>query len=82
MLHYITKNLLYTNVKSFPFMIFFMLSLEDWQLKFVDPASLAALDKHPGVRPIGIGEVCLQPLSKVVLYIIQNDVLQATSPLQ
>jgi len=59
-----------------------MLSLEDWQLKFVDPASLAALDKHPGVRPIGIGEVCLQPLSKVVLYIIQNDVLQATSPLQ
>ena len=36
---------------------------------------LVALDKHPGVRPIGIGEVCRRLLSKAVLCIIRNDVL-------
>ena len=57
---------------------------------FVDSAGLAAftacrliaLDKHLGVRPIGIGEVCRRLLSKEVLCIIRNDVLQAASPLR
>ena len=56
----------------------------------VDPASLSAftacchiaLDKHPGVRPIGVGEVCRRLLSRAVLCVIRNDLLQAAGPLQ
>ena len=43
---------------------------------------LIALDTHPGVRPIGVGEVCWRLLSKVILCVVQNDVLQAVGPLQ
>ena len=56
----------------------------------VDPASLSAftacrliaLDKHPGVRPIGVGKVCRRLLSRAVLCVIRNDVLQAAGLLQ
>jgi len=58
--------------------------------EFVDPASLAAftachfiaLDKHPGVRSIGIGKVGQWILSKAVLCMIRNNVLQVADPLQ
>ena len=43
---------------------------------------LIALDKHPGVRPIGVGEVCRRLLARAVLCVIRNDVLQAAGPLQ
>ena len=43
---------------------------------------LIALDKCPGVRPIVIGEVCRQLISKAVLVIVRDDVLQAAGPLQ
>ena len=54
---------------------------------FIDPTCLdacclIALDKHPGVQPIGVGEVCRRLLSKTVLSVIRNDVLQAAGPLQ
>ena len=57
---------------------------------FIDPACLEAfiacrliaLDKHPGVRPIGVGEVCRRLLSKAILFVIRNDVLRAAGPLQ
>ena len=42
---------------------------------------LIALDKHPGVRPTGVGEVFQRLLSRAVLCVIRNDVLQAASPL-
>ena len=56
----------------------------------VDPAGLAAftagrliaLNKNPGVRPIGIGEVCRRLIAKAVLCIGKNDVLQVAGPLQ
>ena len=57
---------------------------------FVDPVCLSAftacrliaLDKSPGVRPIGIGEVCQRLIAKAVLVIVRDDVLQAAGPLQ
>jgi len=46
---------------------------------FVDPASLSAftasrliaLDKQPGVRPIGVGEICRMLLSRAVLCVVR-----------
>jgi len=66
-----------------------LLLLGCW-LSLVDPACLSAfiacrliaLNKHPGVRPIGVGKVCRRLLSRAVLFIIRNDVLQAAGPLQ
>ena len=51
---------------------------------FVDPVGLQALtscrlialDKHPGVRPIGIGEVARRIIDKAILSIVKDDVLK------
>ena len=56
----------------------------------VDPASLQAyvacrlvpLDKKPGVRPIGIGEIVRRILGKAILYVLGPAVQQATGSLQ
>ena len=44
--------------------------------------SVIALDKDPGVRPIGIGEVCRRLIGKAVLTVIKSDILEVTSCLQ
>ena len=57
---------------------------------FVDPAGLAAftacqliaLNKNPGVRPIGIGEAYKRLIAKSILCIVRDDVLQAAGPIQ
>ena len=57
---------------------------------FVDPASLEAylacrlipLDKNPGVRPIGIGEVLRRILGKAILSMIRDDIQEAAGSLQ
>ena len=57
---------------------------------YVDPDGLAAflscrliaLDKNLGVRPIGIGEVCRRIISKAILSIVGQDVIDAAGPLQ
>ena len=57
---------------------------------FVDPSSLQAyvscrlisLDKKPGVRPIGIGEVLRRILGKAVLYLLRDDIQEAAGSLQ
>ena len=57
---------------------------------FVDPQSLApflscrliALDKNPGVRPIGIGEVARRIVAKAVLTILRTDIQEAAGSLQ
>ena len=57
---------------------------------FVDPESLTAfvacrliaLDKCPGVRPIGIGEVIRRILGKAVLATIGNEIQEAAGALQ
>ena len=54
-------------------------------VSFVDPSGLypflasrlIAIDKHPGVRPIGVGEVVRRIIGKAVLRVISYDVLEA-----
>ena len=43
---------------------------------------LIALDKSPGVRPIGVCEVVHRIVAKAVLYIIQDDIQVAAGPHQ
>ena len=43
---------------------------------------LIALDKNPGVRPIGICEVIRRILAKAALSVIKNDIIDAAGPLQ
>ena len=43
---------------------------------------LIPLDKCPGVRPIGIGDVPRRIVSKAVLYAIGDDIVSAAGPLQ
>ena len=43
---------------------------------------LIALDKCPGVRPIGIGEACRRIIAKTILNVIGPDVMEAAGPLQ
>jgi hypothetical protein len=43
---------------------------------------LIPLDKSPGVRPIGIGEVPRRIIAKVVVRHLRNDIQQAAGPLQ
>lgn len=57
---------------------------------FVDPGNLTAfvacrliaLNKNPGVRPIGIGETCRRIISKAILSILGQDIIAAAGPLQ
>ena len=56
----------------------------------VDPDGLSAfvacrlipVDKSPGVRPIGIGEVPRRIISKAILWILSSDIQDAAGPLQ
>ena len=43
---------------------------------------LIALDKNPGVRPIGIGEAVRRLIAKAILSIIRDDIQAAAGPLQ
>ena len=57
---------------------------------FVDPVivsplvacRLIALDKNPGVHPIGVGEVVRRIIAKAALSIIGSDIQRAAGPLQ
>ena len=58
--------------------------------EFVDPEPLQALlacrliplNKHPGVRPIGVCEVIRRILGKAILGVVADDVRSAAGPLQ
>ena len=58
--------------------------------QYVDPSGLEALlasrlialDKNPGVRPIGIGEVCRRLIGKAALLILKDDVIEVTGSRQ
>ena len=43
---------------------------------------LIPLNKNPGVRPIGIGEVPRRIIAKAILKVVENDVQSAAGPLQ
>ena len=57
---------------------------------FIDPSILQAytscrlipLDKHPGVRPIGIGEVVRRIIGKAVMRIVKYDLQDAVGTIQ
>ncbi len=57
---------------------------------FVDPKGLESfvtcrlipLDKCPGVRPIGIGEVPRRLIAKSILMILKTDIIEASGSLQ
>ena len=59
-------------------------------LKFVDPFSIEALatcrliplEKNPGVRPIGMGEVLTQIMGKAIHCILREDIQAAAGSLQ
>ena len=56
----------------------------------VDPSSLTsfigscliALDKCPGVRPVGISDVARRIIGKAIVRVIGNEIKKATGPLQ
>ncbi len=43
---------------------------------------LIAVDKCPGVRPIGVGEVLRRIVSKTILSLVRKDIQRAVGPLQ
>ena len=58
--------------------------------ELVDPAGIApllacrliALDKNPGVRPIGIGDVSRRIIAKAILNVVRQDVQEASGAVQ
>ena len=46
------------------------------------PSWLIPLDKCPGVRPIGVGEVPRRIIAKAILRTIGKDIEEAAGPLQ
>ena len=55
---------------------------------YVDPAALSAyvaghliaIDKNPGVCPIGVGEVCRRIISKAILRVVGLDIQSRQGP--
>ena len=45
-------------------------------------SQLIRLNKSPGVRPIGIGEVLLRTIGKIVISVVKKEVVQAAGLLQ
>ena len=58
--------------------------------EYVDPKSISTLlncrliplDKDPGIRPIGIGEVLRRVIGKSVITLIKPEIIEAVGPLQ
>ena len=55
---------------------------EDNSLEAFTSCRLIPLEKDPGVRPIGIGEVLRRIVGKVVIYTIKPDILNSAGSLQ
>ena len=57
---------------------------------FVDPKSIEAfvacrlivLNKNPGVRPIGVGEILRRIIGKTIAWTLKDNIQEAAGPLQ
>ena len=56
--------------------------LDPEHLSAFTAARLIPLDKHPGVRPIAVGEVFRRLVCRAVMRVLESDVLRATAPMQ
>ena len=43
---------------------------------------LIALDKCPGIRPIGIGETLRRIIGRAIMSILRNNIMNAVGPIQ
>ncbi|XP_057308911.1 uncharacterized protein LOC130647166 [Hydractinia symbiolongicarpus] len=57
-------------------------NVEDQSLEAFTACRLVPLDKKPGVRPIGVGEVLRRICGKVVMAVLQKDVLKSSAEIQ
>ncbi|XP_065177350.1 uncharacterized protein LOC135808131 [Sycon ciliatum] len=55
---------------------------DPWSLEAHTSCRLIPLDKKPGVRPIGIGEVLRRIVGKAILSLLRDDILEAAGSLQ
>ena len=51
-------------------------------LEALNACRLIALDKRPGVRPIGVGEVVKMIIGKAILRIVKEDIRKVVGPIQ
>ncbi|XP_057308551.1 uncharacterized protein LOC130646905 [Hydractinia symbiolongicarpus] len=59
-----------------------MENVEDQSLEAFTACELVPLDKKPGVRPIGVGEVLRRICGKVMMAVLQKDVLKSSAEIQ
>ena len=57
-------------------------NVSDDSLEAFTACRLVPLDKCPGLRPIGVGEVLRRIAGKVVMFIAKNDVMDSSSNIQ
>ena len=57
-------------------------NLDPTLLTSLTACRLVPLDKKPGVRPVGIGEVLRRIIGKTVMTLLQKDLVGATAPIQ
>ena len=56
--------------------------IEDESLEAFTACRLVPLDKQPGLRPIGVGEVLRRICGKVVMYSLREDIIKSCSNIQ
>ena len=57
-------------------------NIEDDSLEAFVACRLVPLDKQPGLRPIGVGEVLRRICGKVVMSVVKEDIIQSSCKAQ
>ena len=56
--------------------------VDPWGLEALKECRLIALDKMPGIQPIGVGEVVKRIIGKAILRTVKEDIQRVVGPLQ